>query len=89
MIRLTETGRKKVEEYIRELEAKKKEILDASKDTADNTNIPTVEDIEADMDWDVTKVDDEYCNGWGVTDNYEADYPLSLKLSVDFVKEGE
>ena len=26
----------------------------------------------------------EYCNGWGVTDNYNADYPLYLKRGVHY-----
>lgn len=86
---LTAHGNRSVQEYITELEAKRKEILDAGKDTADETNIPTKEDILEDIefigiDWD----DPEgpcYYNGWGVTDNYDADYPLLLKLGRDFV----
>lgn len=88
MIKLTEAGCKKVEEYIKELEAKRKEILDAGKDTADETNIPTVEDIIADVYWIYEEENNEYCNNWGVTDNYEADYPLDLELGTDFVEEG-
>ena len=36
-------------DYIRELEAKREEILDAGKDTADETTIPTAEDILSDV----------------------------------------
>ena len=88
---LTEVGRKKVESFIRECEAKRKEILDAKIDTANDTELPTVEDIVADLndiDLDID-IDGsaEYYNGWGVTDNYDSDYPLSLELGIDFVKE--
>ena len=85
MIRLTKTGRRKVENFIKELEAKRKEILDAGKDAADETTIPTIEDIEADINWDITESDGEYCNGWAVTDNYDSDHPLTLsKTDGDF-----
>ena len=81
---LTDYGRKAVEGYICEMEAKRKEILDAGKDTAEDTNIPTVEDIESDLAF--TGIDDngEYYNGWPVTDNYDADLPILLKIGRDF-----
>ena len=88
MYTLTEVGRKKVEIFIRECEAKRKEILDAKIDTADDTELPTVKDIVADLndiDLDID-IDGnaEYYNGWGVTDSYDSDYPLSLELGIDF-----
>ncbi len=87
---LTDNGREIVESYIRELEAKRKEILDAGRDTADETTLPTIEDIVADIcfcgiDWD----DPDgpcYYNGWSVTDNYGSDYPVLLKYERDFVE---
>lgn len=84
---LTEQGRKECERYIKELEVKRKEILDDELDTAEETNIPTVEDIVSDLNNGVG-VDDEgdYYNGWGVTDNYEADRVLGLELGNDFIK---
>lgn len=89
---LTRCGRKKAEDYIRELEAKRKEIMDAGKDTCDSTNIPTVEDIQDDIAFTGVNWDDPdgpcYYNGWGVTDNYESDYPLLLKLGRDFAESG-
>ena len=91
MYTLTEAGRKKVEIFIRECEAKRKEILDAKIDTADDTKLPTVEDIVADLNGIDLDIDidgsAEYYNGWGVTDSYDSDYPLSLELGIDFVKE--
>ena len=88
---LTEAGRKKVEIFIREIKAQRKEILKAGIDTVDNTNLPTVEDIVSDLndiDLDID-IDGsaEYCNGWGITDNYDSNYPLSLELGIDFKEE--
>ena len=85
---LTEDGLRQINGYIRELWAKRIEILDAKKDTADDTEIATVADILSDMDEEtVQDVGDglEYINGWPVTDNYEADYVLRLEYGKDFV----
>lgn len=87
----TEAGMKSVSSYIKELEAKRKEILDAGLDTAEDTCIPDVATIVSDIeafgfDSYTGDNDKEYCNGWGVTDNYAADYPLLLKLGRDFVE---
>ena len=86
---LTEQGRQQAESYIAELKAKRKEILDAGKDTADDTTIPSVSEIEDDIAFVGVNWDDPdgpcYYNGWGVTDHYDADYPLLLKYGRDFV----
>lgn len=82
MVKLTELGRAEVNTYIREAEAKRKEILDARIDTADDTWLPDEDDIL--MDIEHFEEDGEYCNGWGVTDNYNADYPLYLKRGVHY-----
>ena len=84
---LTAEGRRKVERYVKELDAKRKEIFDAGKDTIDETPNPvTVEDIEEDINFTGIDEDGEYYNGWYVTDNYDADYPISLMLGVDFIE---
>lgn len=81
--RLTDKGIRNIEMYIAELQAKRKEILDAELDTADETNIPTVSDIFIDaMDLGFDENGEAY-NGWGVTDNYDADRPVLLKLGRD------
>ena len=82
MVKLTELGKQEVNTYIREAEAKRKEILDARIDTADDTWLPDEDDIL--MDIEHFEEDGEYCNGWGVTDNYNADYPLYLKRCVHY-----
>lgn len=82
--RLTDYGKKAVNNYICELTAKRKEILDANKDTANDTELPTLEVVEEDVNFLGIDDDGEYVNGWGVTDNYDADYPLLLKIGRDF-----
>jgi hypothetical protein len=84
---LTAEGRRKVEQYVRELDAKRKEILDAGKDTIDETPDPvTVDDIVSDLNWGGVDENGEYLNGWYVTDNYDSDYPICLQLGVDFIE---
>lgn len=90
---LTEKGKENVRSYIRELEAKRKEILDAGKDTADETTIPTAEDILSDVSFMGINWGDPdgpcYYNGWRVTDNHEADAPILLKLGRDLIIEDD
>ena len=84
---LTENGKKKCELYIIEMRAKRKEIMDAKKDTCDDTNIDyTPEDLLDDVTSFGVDDDGEAFNGYGVTDHYDMDYPLNLKLGVDFVE---
>ena len=84
---LTTRGREIVDDYIRNCAAKRKEILDAGKDTADVTHLPDVEGILSDLNFGVG-VDEEgdYFNGWGVTDHYDADNVLGLHIGEDFVE---
>lgn len=84
---LTETGKEIVAAFIAECVAKRKEILDAGKDTADETNLPSEEAVLADLNGGVG-VDEEgdYYNGWGVTDHYNADTILGLSLGKDFIE---
>lgn len=79
----TEKGKEKAEAYIKELEAKRKEILDAGKDTADETTLPTIEDILDDANSFGLDQNGEYFNSWGVTDNYDADNAICLTLGED------
>ena len=79
----TEKGKEKVKAYIKELEAKRKEILDAGKDTADDTYIPTLEDILDDASYWFDEENREYFNSWGVTDNYNADNAIRFTLGED------
>ena len=86
VIILTPQGKEHIQTYIEELKTKRKEILDAKKDTAYNTNLPNENDILSDMSWVIEKSDDgNYLNNWGVTDNYDGDYPLFLESEKDFI----
>ena len=77
---LTETGKEIVAAFIAECVAKRKEILDAGKDTAEET-------ILSDLNFGVgVDEDGDYYNGWGVTDHYNADTILGLSLGKDFVE---
>lgn len=84
---LTKEGKAIVASYIRELEAKRKEILDAGKDTAEDTVLPTEKDIledicTSDIEWD--DPDGPCCRSlWAVTDHYEADEAIALRIGED------
>ena len=81
-MKLTQTGERKVKFYIKNLKSKRKEILDAGKDTANETELPTIEDIIADVE--AFEENGEYLNNWGVTDNYDSDFPLWLERGEDY-----
>lgn len=83
--KLTESGKEICNTFIAECEAKKKEILDAGKDTCDETHLPTISDILDDIEYQGLDEDNQYFNGWGVTDHYDADNILSLTYGKDFV----
>lgn len=70
---LNNRGLSKISWFIRECHAKRKEILDATKDTADDTILPTFDDIVSDIEefWGEDGLE-EYCNCWGITDNYDS-----------------
>lgn len=85
---LTETGRRKVADFILECTAKKKEILDADLDTADETSLPTEEDIVSDLNCGIgVDEEEDYYNSWGVTDHYDSDSAISLSINEDFTEE--
>jgi hypothetical protein len=83
-IKLTKQGEKNVEAFILECEAKRKEILDAGLDTANDTTIPTVSDIISDMEFDGIDEEGEYINCWGVGDNTDSS-PIRLIVGEDFI----
>lgn len=85
MYKLTKHGIKECEKFIAECVAKRKEILDAEIDTADDTFLPTIKDIEDEIEVFIDD-DGEYYNFWGVTDNCNSDYAIALKIGIDFVK---
>lgn len=85
----TPKGRLWVCQFIRECEAKRKEILDAGIDTADETDLPTAQDILDDVNEGVgLDEDNEYYNCWGVTDHFGSQ-PLSLIVGEDIILTNE
>ena len=82
--RLTAKGLEKAEQYLRELIAYRKEILDAKLDTADDTPIPTIQDIESDIE--SFEEDDEYYNSWSIADNTTMNMPICLKYGEDYLE---
>ena len=82
-MKFTEAGKTKVNVYITELKAKRKEILDAGLDTADETTLPDEKDILDDIEF--FEEENEYYNNWGVTDNYNGDNALYLKRGEDYI----
>lgn len=83
MIKLTERGLNTINSFIKDIETKRKDILDAGLDTVGLTPIPTIEDIVCDIECFVDK-DGDYYNGWGVTDDTKYDMQISLKRDTDF-----
>ena len=85
----TPTGRWKAVHFIHECEAKRKEILDAGIDTADETELPTAQDILDDVNVGVgLDEENEYFDSWGITDHYNS-HPLSLVVGEDLILTNE
>ena len=83
---LTSYGKEKVEIFIKDCATKRKEILDAGINTADETILPSEEDILSDLNRGAgIDEDGDYYNKWGVTDHYDSDAPISLRYGIDFV----
>jgi hypothetical protein len=81
----TPKGRWKACHFIRMCEVKRKEILDAGIDTADETELPTAQDILDDVNEGVgLDEDNEYYNCWGVTDHFGSQL-LDLIVGEDII----
>ena len=78
-------GYRTVKRFIAECAAKRKEILDAGIDTADETELPTAQDILDDVNTGVgLDEENEYFDSWGITDHYNS-HPLSLFVGEDII----
>ena len=81
----TPKGRLKVCHFIRVCEVKRKEILDAGIDTADETELPTAQVILDDVNTGVgVDEENEYFDSWGITDHFNS-HPLSLVVGEDII----
>lgn len=81
----TVNGYRTAKRFIAECAAKRKEILDAGIDTADETELPTTQDILDDVNDGVGLYDEnEYINSWGITDHFGSQ-PLALIVGEDII----
>lgn len=81
----TVNGYRTAKRFIAECAAKRKEILDAGIDTADETELPTAQDILDDVNVGVGLYDEnEYINSWGITDHFGSQ-PLALIVGEDII----
>ena len=81
----TASGYRTAKRFIAECAAKRKEILDAGIDTADETELPTTQCILDDVNESIgLDEDNEYYNCWGITDHYNS-CPLSLIVGEDLI----
>lgn len=81
----TVSGYRYAKRFIAECAAKQKEILDAGIDTADETELPTAQDILDDVNVGVgLDEENEYFNSWGITDHFGSQ-PLSLIVGEDII----
>lgn len=81
----TVNGYRTAKRFIAECAAKRKEILDAGIDTADETDLPTAQDILDDVNVGVgLDEENEYFNSWGITDHFGSQ-PLSLIVGEDII----
>lgn len=81
-MKITEQGMHAIETFIGEIIAKRKEILDAGKDSVNETTLPNIEDIICDIP-NFTDSDGDYINGWGCTDH--TDLAIHLTVGEDFL----
>ena len=81
----TVNGYRTAKRFIAECIAKRKEILEAGIDTADETELPTTQDILDDVNEGVgLDEENEYFDSWGITDHYNS-HPLSLFVGEDII----
>ena len=85
-ITLTLKGLRELDYFMREAAAQKKEILDGCKDTCEDTPPLTEADVLSEVGACLGEGDfnNEYLNGWGITDTYTTDYPLCMRIGEHF-----
>ena len=81
----TVNGYRTVKRFIAECAAKRKKILDAGIDTADETELPTTQDILDDVNVGAgLDEENEYINSQGITDHFGSQ-PLLLIVGEDII----
>lgn len=67
----TVSGYRTAKRFIAECAAKRKKVLEAGIDTADETELPTTQDILDDVNEGVGfNEENEYFDSWGITDHF-------------------
>lgn len=84
MYKLTDEGKKYVENYIYELQLKRKAILDAGIDTVNKVGFPTVDSVVEDLNDIGVNENGECYITFSITDTIPERYPLILKYGIDF-----
>lgn len=86
--KFSEVGKEKAEQYLAELKAKRKEILDAGLDTVEESDCAnlTIDDLLCDAVDTGFGIDGEAVNGYYVTDHYDSDNPYCFVLGKDIVE---
>lgn len=84
-MKITKQGKHAINAFISEITAKRNEILDARRDTANETTLPNMEDIICDIP-NFIDSDGDYINGWGCTDH--TDLAIHLTVGEDFLVDG-
>lgn len=84
---LTRTGILKIREFVKECADFQRALLTAHLDTANDAILPTMKEIEEDLERLQNESADTicgYCNAWNIADNHISE-TLVLKLGEDFV----
>lgn len=88
MYRLTEIGRQTVKNYIKDMREKQLFYLENKYDKADFDMIPSVKEVEDDLNWEVDNRE-TYRKTWQVTYCFDADETLELAYGLDYYEEGD
>ena len=87
--KLTQTGRRKVENYLKECKKKRNEILKSGIDTTTEVikQVWKVSDVEYDLQSLANaEKEGEFNEGYLITDDIYFDYPLILKEGSDYIQ---
>ena len=82
--KLTDTGERKVENFLTIMKIRREEILEEGSDTANDTRIPSITDIMDDVNESYEPDMGMYLEYWNITDNF--DLCLCLEEGADIVR---
>ena len=82
--KLTDTGERKVENFLAIMRIRREEILKEGSDTANDARIPSITDIMDDVNASYEPDMGMYLEYWNITDNF--DLCLCLEEGADIVR---